>query len=488
LLDSRGYDGDERRSTVATMTPEVVARLRAAVGPAGWIDDPADIAPYLAEERGLYRGSASFVLRPASTAEVAALVGICRDESLPIAVQGGNTGLVGGAVPDAKGGEVLINLGRMNRVRAIDPANHTITVEAGCILANLQTAAADAGFLFPLSLASEGSCQIGGNLSTNAGGNAVLRYGTMRDLVLGLEVVLPDGRIWDGLRGLRKDNTGYALKEIFVGAEGTLGIITAAVLKLFPLPKSRATAFAAVSSPAEAVALLGRARIACSDLVSAFELVPRIGIDLVTRHVPGTRDPFARPYPNYVLIEVSATRDDDGSLRQSLERLLAEALADGTALDAVIAESETQARHFWRLREELSPAQKREGACIKHDVSVPVSSMAEFIREATEAVNAILPGIRVVAFGHIGDGNVHFNLSQPLGIDPAAYLARWGEFNRVVHDITVRMNGSISAEHGIGRLKREELAHYRTSTEIDLMRAIKHAIDPANLMNPGRIL
>ena len=470
------------------IAPELMARLKAAVGPSGWTDDPAVIAPHLVEERGLYRGNAAFMLRPASTKAVAAAVGLCAAAKLPIAVQGGNTGLVGGGVPDADGGEVLINLGRMDRIRAIDRENHTITVEAGCILANLQAAAADAGFLFPLSLASEGSCQIGGNLSTNAGGNAVLRYGSMRDLVLGLEVVLPDGRIWDGMRALRKDNTGYALKQLFVGAEGTLGIITAAVLKLFPLPKSRATAFVAVRSPAEAVTLLGRARAASSDLISAFELVPRIGIELVTRHLPGTRDPFAKPYPNYVLIEATAARDDDGSLRRGLETLLAEALADGTALDAVIAASEAQAKLLWKLRDELSPAQKREGACIKHDVSVPVSSLADFIRDATQAVTAILPGIRVVAFGHIGDGNVHFNLSQPLGVDPAAYLARWDEFNRVVHDITVRMNGSISAEHGIGRLKRAELAHYRSQTEIDLMRAIKGAIDPGNLMNPGRIL
>jgi len=482
-----------RSFTVTGMTPAVLARLKAAVDASGWVDDPGLIAPHLVEERGLYRGEAAFMLRPATTAAVAAITRICADAKLPIAVQGGNTGLVGGGVPGAggpgtAGAEVLVNLGRLDKIRALDAANHAITVEAGCILANLQAKAAEAGFLFPLSLASEGSCQIGGNLATNAGGNGVLRYGTMRDLVLGLEVVLPDGRVWDGLRSLRKDNTGYALKHLFIGAEGTLGIITAAVLKLFPLPRSTVTAFVAVATPADAVALLGRARKACSDLISAFELVPRIGIELVTRHIPGTRDPFPVPHPNYVLIEVSSARADDPGPRQALEAVLAEALEGGMARDAVIAESEAQARHLWKLRDELSPAQKREGACIKHDVSVPVSSLAAFIAEATKAVTAILPGIRVVAFGHIGDGNVHFNLSQPEGSDPAAYLARWGEFNRVVHDITVGMNGSISAEHGIGRLKRAELAHYRTATELDLMRAVKRAIDPENRMNPGRIL
>lgn len=471
-----------------TIPAPILTQLKEIVGPAGWTDDAVDLAPHLREERGLFVGKSPLRLLPATTAEVAAIVELCAKAAVPIVPQGGNTGLVGGGAPSPDGGEILVGMARMNRVRALDPADQTITVEAGCVLASVQKAADEAGFLFPLSLASEGSCQIGGNLATNAGGNAVLRYGGMRALTLGLEVVLPDGRVWNGLRALRKDNTGYDLKQLFIGAEGSLGIITAAVLKLYPKPRNRQTAFVALTDPAAAIALLARAREASSDLVSAFELVPRIGIEFVTRHTPGARDPFPRAYDYYALIEFTAARAHDGHLRAALEELLADALGEGLVLDAVLAESAAQSDALWVLREQLSSAQKKEGACIKHDISVPVSRMAEFIAAASATVLAEMPDIRIVAFGHVGDGNVHFNLSQPTDADGAAFLKEWGRFNHLVHEIAARMNGSISAEHGIGKLKRDELAHFRGPVELDLMRTIKRAIDPQNILNPGKVV
>ncbi|MHA1113073.1 MAG: FAD-binding oxidoreductase [Alphaproteobacteria bacterium] len=471
-----------------TVPEAVLDGIKAAVGPAGWSEDWDLLAARLREERGLFVGATPLMVRPATTEEVAAVVRVCAEARVPIVPQGGNTGLVGGAVPDPAGGEILLVLDRMNRIRALDATDHTMTVEAGCILADIHTRASEAGLLFPLSLASEGSCMIGGNIASNAGGNAVLRYGTMRNLVLGIEAVLADGRVWNGLRALHKDNTGYDIKQLIIGSEGTLGIVTAAVLKLFPAATNRQTAFVALADVDAAIALFVRARAASSDLVSAFELVPRIGIEFVTRHVADARDPFSVAYDDYALIEFSAARADRGELRAKLEGLLSEALADGTILDAVLAESEAQARALWQLREELNPAQKREGGCIKHDVSVPVSRIPEFIRAARAAVLSDMPDIRIVAFGHVGDGNVHFNLSQPEGADTEAFLAQWGHFNRIVHDIAVAMGGSISAEHGIGRLKRAELAHYRSATEIDLMRAVKRALDPDNILNPGKVV
>jgi FAD/FMN-containing dehydrogenase len=427
------------------------------------------------------------VVRPASTQEVAEVVKICAAAGIGIVPQSGNTGLVGGGIPHDHGEEIVLSLGRMNRVRAIDPLNYTITVEAGCILASVQKAAADADRLFPLSLGAEGTCQIGGNLSTNAGGIAVLRYGMARDLVLGLEVVLPDGRIWNGLRGLRKDNTGYDLKQLFVGAEGTLGIITAAVLKLFPRPGAVETGFVAVPDPAAAIELLARVRAGTGDAVTAFELISRPALDMVLRHIPGTSDPLGTPSPWYVLLEASSGASG-GGLRAALEQVLADAAEAGLVQDATLAASSEQAKALWRLRETITEAQKPEGGSIKHDVSVPVSKVPEFIARASAAVEAALPGIRVVAFGHAGDGNIHFNLSQPIGADRAAYLARWEEFNRIVHDIVAELQGSISAEHGIGRLKREELKHYKSPLEIELMRTLKRALDPKGIMNPDKVV
>ena len=460
--------------------------IRAAVGPGGFSDTPADIAPFLREHRGLYQGETALFVQPASTEAVAKVVSICAQAKIAIVPQGGNTGLVGGQIPFPGDHAILLNLSRMNKVRALDPDNDTITVEAGCTLAALQQAAEAADRLFPLSLASEGSCQIGGNISTNAGGNAVLRYGNMRDLVLGIEAVLPDGRIWNGLRGLRKDNTGYDLKQLFIGGEGTLGIVTAAVCKLFPRPRTVATALVAVPDVAAAVSLFGRLKQTSGDRLTAFELIPRIGIDFVTRHIPGARDPLTKAVDWYVLAELSSAGEED--LRHRLEAALAATLEEGLASDAAIAESGAQASALWALRENLSDVQKLEGGSIKHDISVPISAIPAFITEASKAVTAALPGIRPVPFGHIGDGNVHFNLSQPPAMDRDAFLDRWAEFNRIVHDIAAGLGGSISAEHGLGFMKRDEITHYKSAVEIDMMRAVKRALDPQNIMNPGKLV
>jgi len=469
------------------MTAEALTRIKEVLGDKGWIDDPAEVEPHLVERRGLYRGATALVARPASTGEVAQIVRICAEASLPIVPQGGNTGLVGGGVPAEDGRNIVLSLARMNRVRALDPVNFTITVEAGCILADIQKAAAEADRLFPLSLGAEGSCQIGGNLSTNAGGVAVLHYGNTRDLTLGLEVVLPDGRVWNGLRGLRKDNTGYDLKHLFIGAEGTLGIVTAATLKLFPRPRQKETAFLALPRAEDAMTVLVRLRAACGDQLTAFELIPRLGLEFGMRHMEGVHDPFAHPHPWYTLLDMSSGSERSGLL-EVLEQTLQECMDDGLVSDAAIAQSATQAKAFWRIREGEVEGQLHEGGSIKHDVSVPVSLVADFITMATAAVESVLPGIRVMAFGHVGDGNIHFNLSQPIGADRAAFLARWGEFSRIVHDIVDSLGGSISAEHGIGRLKPAELARYKSPLELELMRRIKTALDPEGIMNPGKIL
>ncbi|OPZ01359.1 MAG: putative FAD-linked oxidoreductase [Alphaproteobacteria bacterium ADurb.BinA305] len=382
---------------------------------------------------------------------------------------------------------MVISLARLDRVRALDPDNDTLTVEAGCTLAAVQEAAQAAGRLFPLSLASEGSCLIGGNLSTNAGGVQVLRYGNTRDLVLGLEVVLPDGRVWDGLRGLRKDNTGYDLKQLFIGAEGTLGIVTAAVLKLFPAIRTRATAWVAVADPRAAVRLLGLLRAACGDRVSAFEIVGRTALGLVLRHIPGARDPLAGAPAWTVLVELSDPAVD-APLEAQLEAVLGEAVAQGLASDAAVAASVAQARALWALREDISEAQRIEGVSIKHDVSVPVSRIPEFLERAGAALAARWPDIRVVAFGHIGDGNLHYNLSKAVADDNATFIARTAEVNGIVHDLVCELGGSISAEHGLGQLKREEVLRYKPALEMELMRRVKQAFDPAGLMNPGKVL
>jgi FAD/FMN-containing dehydrogenase len=472
-------------------TPETLQRLKEIAGEKGYVDAETDMAPHLAERRELFRGRAAAVLKPASVEEVSAIMKVAHEAGVHVVPQGGNTGLVGGQVPDGSGDEIVLSLARMNRVRTVDTENNTLTVDAGVTLAAAQEAAREVDRLFPLSLASEGSCQIGGNLATNAGGTQVLRYGNARDLVLGLEVVLANGEIWNGLTGLRKDNTGYDLRHLFMGSEGTLGIITGAVLKLFPRPQSVETAFAAVPDVEAAVKLLRIADGLSGGLVSTFELVPRIGIEFVTAHVEGASDPLPDPSPWYVLVEMTAGTKAAG-LPETMEAALAEGLEQGLVTDAVVAQSETQRADFWRLRESLSDVQREEGGSIKHDVSVPVSRMADFIARASEAVSARLPGVRPVPFGHIGDGNVHFNLSQPLssdmGADKAAFLARWDEMNAIVHGIVREMGGSISAEHGVGQLKRDEIAATKSSVEMEMMRALKQALDPTGVLTPGKVV
>jgi len=469
------------------MSDELNARLRTIVGAANVLEAEADMAPFLSDWRGRYHGRARAVVRPRDTAEVAAVVAACAQAGVAMVPQGGNTGLCGGATPLVDGAAVVISLARMNRIRALDADNDTLTVEAGCTLAAVQEAAQAAGRLFPLSLASEGSCLIGGNLSTNAGGVQVLRYGNTRELVLGLEVVLPDGRVWDGLRGLRKDNTGYDLKQLFIGAEGTLGIVTAAVLKLFPAIRSRATAWVAVPDPRAAVRLLGMLRAVCGERVSAFEIVGRTALGLVLQHIPGARDPLAGAPAWSVLVELSDP-DVDAPLDAQLQAVLGEACAQGLAADAAVAASAAQAQALWALREDISEAQRIEGVSIKHDVSVPVSRIPEFLERAGAALAARWPDVRVVAFGHIGDGNLHYNLSKPAADDNAAFIARTAEVNRIVHDLVCELGGSISAEHGLGQLKREEVLRYKPALEMELMRRVKQAFDPAGLMNPGKVL
>ena len=464
----------------------IVARLGGIVG-AGAVIGGGEMAPHLTDWRGRYTGHARCVVMPASTEEVGAVVALCAEERIPMVPQGGNTGLVGGATPRHDGDEVVINLSRMRRIREIDAANNTLTAEAGCLLAEVQAAAAGAERLFPLSLAAEGSCEIGGNLSTNAGGVAVLRYGNMRELTLGLEAVLPDGRIWHGLRGLRKDNTGYDLKQLFIGAEGTLGIITAAVLKLFPRPYSRATAWLALRDPAAAVELLSRLRGACGERVTGFEIVARPALELVLKHIPGARDPLAAASPWYVLAELTDTLADF-DLAGTLEAILGAEIAAGRVADAAVAQDLAQQQAFWRLRESISEAQRIEGISIKHDIAVPVSRIAEFIARADAALGKAFPAVRIVAFGHIGDGNLHYNLSRPEAAANAEFIAQTPQANRIVHDIVAELGGSISAEHGLGQLKRTEILRYKSAVEMDLMRAVKQALDPHGLMNPGKVL
>ncbi|MBV2183999.1 MAG: FAD-binding oxidoreductase [Rhizobium sp.] len=457
------------------------------VGAANALTDAADIAPYLIESRGLYHGSSPLVLKPGSTQEVSAILKLASETGTPIVPAGGRTGHVGGHVPREGASDVVLSLERMNRIREIDTAADVIVADGGAILADIQKAAEENGRIFPLSLGSEGSCRIGGNLSTNAGGTAVLAYGNARQLCLGLEVVLPTGEIWDGLRRLKKDNSGYDLRDLFIGAEGTLGIITGAVLKLYPQPRGRQVAFAAVSTPQDALALFERASLLCGTALTGFELMPRIGIDFTTRHIPGVRDPLSSPHPWYVLIDLS-TSDSASTAEQMIDALLAEAFEAGLVKDAAIASSMAQQKAFWHLRESMSEAQKPEGGSIKHDVSVPLSRVPRFLAEADAAVLALIPDARICAFGHLGDGNIHYNISQPVGADKAAFIARWREVNAVVHAVVHAHGGSISAEHGVGQLKRDELIASRPAIETELMNRIKQAFDPAGIMNPGKMV
>ena len=470
---------------MVTGTSVFLGKIIDIVGPQGCFSSRETMARYLVEDRGLFQGSAAAVVRPADTDQVSRVMALCHEHGIHVVPQGGNTGTVGGAV-SLSAQSIVLATERMDAVRFIDADNATITVEAGCILAHVQDAARDAGFLFPLSLGGEGSCRIGGNLSTNAGGINVLHYGNARELMLGLEVVLPDGRVWNGLRGLRKDNTGYALRHLFVGAEGTLGVITAATLKLFPLPRERQTAFVAVRDPQAGIELLRSAREASGDAVTAFELLPRIGLDIGFRNLGG-RDPLAGIHEWYVLIELSSGRP--AGLRGAMEDILQQAVEKGLVLDAALAESEAQRRELWRLREITAGGhQHQEGGLIKHDISVPVSRIPEMIERGAAEVCAELPGTRVIAFGHAGDGNLHFNLVQPIGHDAQAFFALREPMNRIVHDLVHSLGGSISAEHGIGLLKVDEMSRYKAPLELELMHRIKRAIDPAGIMNPGKVL
>jgi len=461
-------------------------RLAAIVGPRHVLRDAEDAQPYLVDHRARYRGRAIAVVRPGTAEEVAAVVRACAEAGVAIVPQGGNTGLCGGATPHDSADEVLLVLTRLDRVRSVDPANATITVEAGVPLARVHEAALAHGLSFPLSLASEGSCTIGGNLSTNAGGTAVLRFGNARELTLGVEVVLADGRIWDGLRALRKDNTGYDLKQLFIGGEGTLGIITAAVLKLYPAPRSRVTALAGLAGVARALDLLRVAKGVLGDRLVGFELISDVALKLSQQHHPGSVDPLPG-HAWYVLLQADDAAAE-APLAALVEAALAEATERGLVQDAVVAQSHEQASRLWALRENISEAQRREGPNIKHDISLPVSAIPQFLADSGQALMSALPGVRFVVFGHLGDGNLHYNLSAPAGVASEAFMGQLTRANRIVHDLVTRAGGSISAEHGIGQLKRDELRHYKTPLELELMRKVKSALDPRGLLNPGKVL
>jgi FAD/FMN-containing dehydrogenase len=473
-----------RDETKSAISPDVLARFAAIVGPKNTVTDPAEQEGYLVEGRGLYHGHTPMVLRPGSTADVAAILKLASETATPIVPQGGNTGLVGGQIPHH--GELVLSLVRLDRIREVDATSNAMTCEAGVVLTNAQDAAAAVDRLFPLSLGAEGSCTIGGNLSTNAGGTGALAYGVARDLVLGLEVVLADGRVWNGLNKLKKDNTGYDLKNLFVGAEGTLGIITAAVLKLFPRPRSVETAFIGVPSPRAALQLLNLVQDRTGGAATSFELIARIAVDFAVRHGQGCRDPLRGPHPWYVLLELSSQQSE--GLRATLVDLLETAVDSGLITDAVIAESLEHSHSFWHLRTTITETQKPEGGSIKHDVSVPIAAVPDFLEEATAAVQAMIPGARLCPFGHLGDGNIHFNVSQPIGADKDAFLARWYEVNALVHGIVTKYGGSISAEHGVGVMKRELLPGVKDPVALEMMRALKRTLDPTGILNPGKVV
>ena len=468
---------------LAPLSPELIARFRAIVGDKYAVTEAADIAPFISEERGLFHGRSPLVLRPGSTAEVSAVCRLASAHKIALVPQGGNTGLVGGQTPH--NGEVVVSTRRLDKIRDLDTASNTMTCEAGVVLQVAQQKAAEVDRLFPLSLGAEGSCTIGGNLSTNAGGTAALAFGVAREMALGLEVVLADGRILNGLSKLKKDNTGYDLRNLFIGAEGTLGIITAATLKLFPKPRAVETAFVGLKSPADGLKLLSISQNEAAGALTSFELLSDIAVDFSVRHGIDIRNPLGSKHAWYVLMELSSPRTD---ARAVLESILAQGLERGIVDDAAIAANLSQRSAFWKLRDEMSAAQKPEGGSIKHDISVPVAAVPAFIGEANAAVVKLIPGARVVPFGHLGDGNIHYNVSQPIGANTADFMNRWHEVNAIVFEIVLRMGGSISAEHGIGVLKRDELPEVKDKVAIELMRAIKSAFDPLGIMNPGKVL
>ena len=468
------------------LPPGFLEAVERRVGRRGWSTDPERLAQHTIEQWGTAHGRTPLLLRPGSTAEVAALLELCHEQRVPVVPQGGNTGLVGAGVPDASGRLVVLSLARLDRIRAVDPLNDTITVEAGCVLETVQNAAAEVNRLFPLSLGAQGSCQIGGNLSANAGGVNVLRYGMARALVLGLEVALADGRVWDGLRSLRKDNTGYDLKQLFIGAEGTLGVITAAVLRLLPRPRERQTAWLGVPSPQAAVALLGLFRERLGETVSSFELMAGPCVELVLRYLPGARRPIAQPAPWHVLAEVAWSLTE--GLAQELERVLADAMAQGLVLDGAIAASETQRKALWALRENPTEAMAHEGLVLRHDVAVPVSKVPDLIAQGAAVLERAVPGVRIVPFGHVGDGNMHYNLLQPKAMSAEDFRRRGAEVQALVFDVVSALGGSISAEHGIGRLKRAELARRKPALDLALMRDLKALLDPRGILNPGAVI
>jgi FAD/FMN-containing dehydrogenase len=456
------------------------------VGSRGWTIEPDQLALHAAEQWSTWRGRTPLLLRPANTGEIAALLELCHAREVPVVPQGGNTGLVGAGVPDGSGRMAVLSLSRLNRIRDVDPLNDTITAEAGCVLEAVQNAAAEVGRLLPLSLGAQGSCQIGGNIASNAGGVNVLRYGMARALVLGLEVVLADGRIWDGLRSLRKDNTGYDLKQLFIGAEGTLGVITAAVLRLVPRPRERQTAWLAVASPQAAVELLALFRERLGETVSSFELLAGGCVELVLRYLPGARAPLARPAPWYVLAEVAWSLAE--GLGAELERVLEEAIRRALIQDGVIAASETQRNALWALRENPTEAMARDGMVLRHDIAVAVSRVPDLIERAAAELERAVPGVRIMPFGHVGDGNIHYNLLQPQDMAGPDFYARRDEVQGIVFDVVEALGGSISAEHGIGRAKRVELARRKSTIELALMRALKASLDPKGILNPGAVI
>ncbi len=463
---------------------EFISRLTEALGPKGVSTDAHEIDPHISDWRGRWKGSTPVLVKPASTEEVSKAMTLCAEYGLPVNPQGGNSGMVNGSVPQ---GEVLISLKRMNKTRDVDTLNDSMTLEAGVVLTRAQEIADENGKLFPLSLGAQGVAMIGGLISTNAGGVGVLRYGMMRDLVLGIEAVLPDGRIWNGLRGLRKDNTGYDLKHLFIGAEGTLGIVTAATLKLFPKPAAKETAWVVVDSPAKAVELLQIAKAATGGAVTGFEIVPKLGLELVLRHIPDTRDPLPSTAAWRVLVELSLPREEGA--RDMIEQMLGHAIETGVASDAAICETEAQKAMVWKIRENIAVAERAHGKALKHDVSVPVSRVAEFMERGAALAQSMKPGVDVIAFGHVGDGNIHFNITPPPGADQDAFVDKDGlPVSEAIHDLIASLNGSISAEHGIGRLKRDELAWRKSPVEMEMMRAVKKALDPDGRMNPGRVL